>query len=130
MEPKKTQGIKSTSGGNNEAHLRLHLKRFHSLRVSHITSMMLQRWVDNKVGQGMNIETFKKVKVTLNQVLNFAVLHKYIEINPLRPVKIPKVKREADRQKKMNILSPIQVKAFFGGRKQSQIPYPFFVGCF
>ena len=62
----------------------------------------------------MNINTLRKVLVTLGQILSYAARHRYIAQNPLRDTERPKKQgREGEhKQEKITILTPSQLKAF------------------
>lgn len=64
----------------------------------------------------MPIATLRKILVTLNQIFNYAVRHKYLIINPLSAAERPREDQNAVQTKsaadKMPILTPDQIKEF------------------
>jgi len=61
----------------------------------------------------MNINTLRKILVTLGQILNYAVRHRYIDHNPLRDAERPRGKGDEGefRRDKIRILSPDQIRS-------------------
>ena len=60
----------------------------------------------------MNINTLRKILVTLGQILSYAVRHNYIDHNPLRDAERPRGqgKEGEHEQDKVRILNPAEVK--------------------
>lgn len=59
----------------------------------------------------MNINTLRKILVTLNQIFGYGVRHKYLEHNPLHDAERPR-DRGNDKKSKTSILHPSQIKIF------------------
>ena len=42
------------------------------------------------MSKGMNLATLRKILVSLNQIMSYAVRHRYIDSNPVRDVERPR----------------------------------------
>ncbi len=43
----------------------------------------VERFISKLQGLNMNLSTLRKVIITLNQIMNYAVRHRYVEFNPV-----------------------------------------------
>ena len=59
----------------------------------------------------MNLTTLRKVIVTFNQVMNYAVRHQYTVFNPVRDAERPKDQGKEERSA-VRILSPSEINSF------------------
>jgi len=135
LKHKKHQ-IGRDSWGNHERNLRLHLTRFHDVRMNRITSSMLQKFMDARLEEGMDRNTLVKVKGTLNQVLNYGVLHKYLNSNPMAPVRITAQRKDSEDgqedqpEGKMQVLTPEQIKGLLNVEKAPKYHCLFMLAAF
>jgi integrase len=58
----------------------------------------------------MNITTLRKVLVTFNQIMKYAVRHSYIDHNPVTDAERPK-EQGRDQDEKVHILTPEQINS-------------------
>jgi integrase len=67
----------------------------------------------------MNINTLRKILVTLGQILSYAVRHRYLDHNPLRDAERPREKGiEGERaQERVSILTPNQINGLLDAVK-------------
>ena len=96
-----------------EGHTRNHFKTLDGLKVNRITTATIERFISDKRLAGIHILTLRKVLVTLNQILTYAVRHKLIDYNPVRDAERPKDQR-GDDSFKIRILNPDEIQAFLG----------------
>ncbi len=61
----------------------------------------------------MNLSTIRRVTVTINQVMKYAVRHGYIDHNPVRDAERPRDRGEIEKPK-IKILNTIQINSFLG----------------
>jgi integrase len=80
----------------------------------------------------MNISTLRKILVSLGQILNYAVRHRYIDFNPLREAERPRDQGQDDDQEheKMMILTPDQIKVFLESVKSEKYRMLFMLAIF
>ncbi len=60
------------------------LQEFNDVKVNRITTARVEKYITNRQKQDMNISTIRKVLVSLNQIMAYAVRHRYIDHNPVR----------------------------------------------
>lgn len=104
-----------------EGHVRNHFKDLDGLRINSITTATVEKFITTRQQQGMNINTLRKILVTLGQIFSYSVRHKYIDHNPLRDAERPRSNgNEPEGKNKITILSPAQINTFLDnvqGRK-------------
>jgi integrase len=62
-----------------------------------------------KLEKKITMGTVRKVMVTLNQIMAYAVRHRFIEFNPVRDAEKPKSTGKIDETHEMQILNPEQI---------------------
>ena len=93
-----------------EGHTRNHFHDLDDLKINHITTAKIEKFIVDRQNQGMNISTIKKILVTLGQIMAYAVRHKYIDYNPVRDAERPKGQGNTKKQK-IRVLTPIEINA-------------------
>jgi len=91
-------------------HLRLHLARLNHMKINRVTIETVERFTAQRLGDGMNLATLRKVLVTLNQVMSFAVRRRYIDHNPVRDAERPRDCGQVEKNH-VRVLSHAEVKA-------------------
>ena len=132
IEHKKLK-LRETTWEVYEGHVRNHFQDLDHLKINRVTIATVEKFITDRQAQGMNIGTLRKVLVTLGQILNYAVRHKYIEHNPLRESERPgdHVQRnEAQDQESIKILNPIQINTFLGQVKDQKYRMLFILAIF
>ena len=71
----------------------------------------VEKFISDKQTNNMNLTTLRKLIVTFNQVMNYAVRHKYIDYNPVRDAERPKGQGK-EETKQIIILTPPEINAF------------------
>ncbi len=66
-----------------EGHTKNHFEELKGFKINLITTATIEKFINTRQKQGMNISTLRKILVTLNQILRYAVRHRYIDHNPL-----------------------------------------------
>ena len=89
IEHKKLK-LRETTWEVYEGHVRNHFQDLDRLKINRITIATVEKFITDRQAQGMNIGTLRKILVTLGQILNYAVRHKYIDHNPLREAERPR----------------------------------------
>jgi len=103
-------------------HIRNHFHDLDGLKINRITTATIEKFITDRQNQGMNINTLRKILVTLGQILSYAVRHKYVDHNPLTDAERPRsTGNEGDlEQGKIKILTPPQIKAFLSKVKDEK----------
>ncbi len=102
--------LRVTSWEVREGHLKNHFKDLDGLKINQITTPFIEKFIARKQEQEMNINTLRKVLGTLNQILSYAVRHKYLDHNPLRDAERPR--DPGEDKKEIQVLTPEQIRAF------------------
>jgi integrase len=71
----------------------------------------VEKFIADKQTNNMNLTTLRKIIVTFNQVMNYAVRHKYISHNPVRDAERPKG-QGGDEKEQIKILTPEEIAVF------------------
>ena len=59
----------------------------------------------------MNLATLRKIIVTFNQVMSYAVRHKYIDYNPVRDAERPRGQGRSEKEQ-IRILTPSEINGW------------------
>jgi integrase len=99
-----------------EGHVRNHFHDLEGLKVNRITIAVIEKYITVRQVAGMNLGTLRKILVTLGQILNYAVRHKYLDHNPLREAERPRgqaqLQDDSEACQALRILTPAQINAF------------------
>jgi integrase len=90
----------------------LHFKELDNLKISLITTATIEKYITSRQRKDMNLSTLRKLLVTLNQIMAYAVRHKYIYSNPVRDAERPRSRGQDLSHDMMSILIPEQITAF------------------
>ena len=91
----KRQNIRESTACMYAGHLKNHFSDLNPLQINRITVRTAENLIASKREAGMNIGTLKKIIVTFNQVMGYAVRHRHIEHNPVRDAERPRSQGEA-----------------------------------
>jgi integrase len=106
----KKPNLRETSWENCEGQIKKHFEDLKGLKINSIQINTVEKFIRSKQEQGMNINTLRKILVTLGQILSYSVRHRYIDSNPLKEAERPKDTRE--EEKEMKILTPEEIRSF------------------
>lgn len=115
----KKPNIRNSTWKMYEGHLKHHFEEIDGLKINRITTAKVEKFITDRQIQGMNLTTLRKIIVTFNQVMNYAVRHKYIDYNPVRDAERPKDQGKEEEQQ-IKILSPSEINAFLGAVKNQK----------
>ena len=85
----KKPNIRITTWEVYEGHTKNHFTELDDLKINRITIATIEKFIRGKQDGGMNINTLRKILVSLGQILGYAVRHRYIDHNPLRDAERP-----------------------------------------
>lgn len=92
-------------------HTKKHFQEFDSLKINRITTAAVEKFITDRLNQGMNISTLRKILVSLGQIFAYAVRHGYIHYNPLQDAERPRGQGK-ESELKIRVLSPSEINAF------------------
>ena len=79
----KKQNLRSTTWEVYEGQTRIHFKELEPIKINRITTAKIEKFIQTRQEQGMKLGTLRKILVSLNQIMSYAVRHKYIDHNPV-----------------------------------------------
>lgn len=127
----KRPNLRETTWEVCEGHTRNHFNELNGLKINRITTATIEKYITTRQIQGMNINTLRKVLVTLGQILSYAVRHKYIDHSPLKDAERPRsTGNEGQNIEKCSILTPPQIKAFLSKTKSQKYKVLFMLALF
>jgi integrase len=108
----KKPNLRITTWEVYEGHIKNHFSDLEGFKINRITTATIEKFITTRQKQEMNINTLRKILVTLGQILSYAVKHKYIDHNPLRDAERPRGQgAEVEEKEKVIILNPEQINA-------------------
>ena len=92
----KSANVRETTWEMYRGHLKHHFDDINSIKVNRITTAKVEKFISDRQVKNMNITSLRKLIITFNQVVNYAVRHKYIDYNPVRDAERPKKRGEIE----------------------------------
>jgi integrase len=126
----KATNVRESTLETYRGHTQKHFETLNPMKVNHITTVTLEKWITEKRAGGMHIMTLRRVLVTLNQILTYSVRHRYIDHNPLKDTERPRARGEEKKRKGMQILTPDQIKALLDKTKDPKFKMLFMLAVF
>jgi integrase len=128
----KKQYLRETTWETCQTNLKTHLAYLDSMKINQITTATVENLIaklqntDRSTARSRKVDyvprpderkirlgTIRKVLYTLNQVMAYAVRHRFIDYNPCRDAERPRNQgKEADQEKMISILTPDQIRKF------------------
>jgi integrase len=106
----KKPNLRSSTWSVYEGHTKNHFHDLDPLKINRITTVRIEKFMSDKQAKRMNISTLRKILVTLGQVMQYAVRHRYIDYNPVREAEKPRSQgNEVDSGNEITILNPLQI---------------------
>jgi integrase len=111
----KKPNIRSSTWSVYEGHTRVHFEDIKHLKINRVTIKTVEQWIADRQKAKMNISTLRKILVTFNQILAYAVRHQYIAYNPLRDAERPRKQGgQNESNHKVRVLNPKEIGALIG----------------
>lgn len=107
----KKANIRESTWGMYERHLKLHFGEIDNLKIKSISIATVEKFISIRQRNNINITMLRKLIVTFNQVMNYAVRHRYIDYNPVRDAERPKGQGR-DEKEFITIFKPVEIKTF------------------
>lgn len=118
--------LRETTWECYEGHVRNHFGELNGLKISQVTTAVVERFITSRQVEGMPIGTIRKILVTLGQILGYAVRHKHLDHNPLRDAERPRDPGEG--KKDIMIMRPEEIRAFIDSTPSQRYRTLFLVG--
>ena len=108
----KQQFLRETTWETYSENAKNHFNDLDPLKITQISTATIENFIGARQKQGMNINTLRKILVSLNQIMAYAVRHRLISFNPVRDAERPRSKGKEGEEKTIAILTPKQIRAF------------------
>ena len=115
----KKPNIRLSTWRKYEGYYRNHFDEIKQLKVNRITVATVEKYITKRQIAGMNLSTLRKLIVTFNQVMNYAVRHRYIDHNPVRDAERPKDQGGVE-QPPIQILTPPEINALIEAERDQE----------
>jgi len=112
-----------------KGHLKHHFQDVDNIKVNRITMAKVEKFITDKQTSGMNLTTLRKIIVTFNQVMNYAVRHKYISHNPVRDAERPKGQGGVEKEQ-IRILTTSEINFFLDAEEDQKYRTLFMLAIF
>ena len=127
LEQKKTN-VRASTWGMYKRHVELHLKNLHHFRVNRITVAMIEKHIIQMRSGKHSIGTVRKMIITANQVMQYAVRHRMIDYNPVKDAERPKA--DSKEKGEIKILTSDQIKTLLESTKDAKYKTLFMLAAF
>lgn len=107
----KQPNVRNSTLKKYRGYVKHHFIEIVDLKINRIDIAKIEKLIAKKQLSGMNITTLRKIISTLNQIMRYAVRHKYIEYNPVREIERPRDTGDVKRQI-MQVLNPDEINRF------------------
>jgi len=104
----KRQNVRGSTLKMYQGHVNHHFEDIKFLKIDRISIATAERFITERQNKGMNLTTLRKIIVTFNQIMNYAVRHRYIDHNPVREAERPRNKGEFEKPT-IKVLSPSDI---------------------
>lgn len=113
----KKPNLRTSTWSVYEGHTRNHFNDLKNLPINKITTARIEKFILDRQKIGMNISTLRKLIVSVGQIMQYAVRHRYLDYNPVKEAERPR--SQGDEQKDIiSILTPPEIHAFFESLKE------------
>jgi len=106
--------------------LKCHFKEIEKTRIDMVTIATVEKFISIRQKENMNLSTLRKILVTFNQIMAYAVRHRHIDFNPVRDAEKPRNQGGEVVKETIKVLNPEEIKAFLG-QVTSQKHYTLFL---
>ena len=100
-------------------HTKNHFSEFDPQKVNRITTAKVEQFITDRLNQEMHILTLRKILVTLNQIMGYAVRHRYIDYNPVRDAERPRG-QGGEKKTKIRILTTDEINVLLASTKNQK----------
>lgn len=108
----KMPNVRITTWEMYKGHLKHHFSDLDRIRIDMISTSTVEKWITKRQTDGMCLGMLRKLIVTFNQVMAYAVRHKLIDSNPVRDAERPRKKMDDIVRGNIAVFNPEQIRAF------------------
>lgn len=112
----KKPNLRASTWRMYKGHVARHYEDIKDIKINRITTAKVEKFITDRLDNDANITTLRKLIVTFNQIMNYAVRHKYIDYNPVRDAERPKGQGKVE-DKAIRVLTPGEINALFESTK-------------
>jgi len=114
----KKPNVRASTWDGYQTHLKHHFNEINILKINRITTPTVEKYIAYHQEQGMSIPNLKKVLGTFNQVMKYAVRHRYLDYNPVRDAERPRGQGEDEGDDmSIRILTPSEINRLIDAEK-------------
>ena len=115
LEYKKPK-IRASTWGEYERHTKIHFGELKDLKISRVTIATIEKFITKCQEKHKNLSTVRRILVTLNQIMSYAIRHRYTDHNPVRDAERPRrtnhdLRESEKKDAKVKVLNATQVNA-------------------
>ncbi|OPY81695.1 MAG: putative prophage phiRv2 integrase [Syntrophus sp. PtaU1.Bin005] len=107
----KRPNVRITTWEMYKGHLKHHFSDLDRIRIDMISTSIVEKWITKRQNEGMCIGMLRKIIVTFNQIMAYAVRHKLIDSNPVRDAERPRKKMDDIVKGNIAVLNPEQIRS-------------------
>lgn len=116
----KKPNVRITTWEIFEGNIKKHFPELADLKIGLIDTATVEKWISGRQAEGMNINTLRKLIVTLNQIMAYAVRHRYADHNPVTDAERPRDQGNEPEHDKISVLKPEQIKLLLDSTKDQK----------
>lgn len=109
LEQKKAN-VRITTWEMFEGNINKHFSELAGLKIGLIDTAAVEKWISRRQADGMNINTLRKLIVLVNQIMAYAVRHRYADHNPVTDAERPRDQGQEPDHDKISVLKPDEIQ--------------------
>lgn len=107
----KKPNIRITTWEMYSSHLKHHFNELDNTKINMINTATVEKWIAKRQEEATSLGLLRKLIVTFNQVMAYAVRHSIITSNPVRDAERPRRKIDDTINGNVAVLDPEQIRA-------------------
>lgn len=108
----KKPSLRETTWEVYQGHVRKHFNELKDSRIDQVSMAKIEKWFTSRQAAKMPLATIRRISVTLNGIMSYAVRHRYTDFNPVRDIEKPRSQGKDAEEGKINYLTPEQINVF------------------
>jgi integrase len=116
----KKPNVRKSTWRKYEGYTKNHFDELKNIKINRISTVKVEKFIIKRQNENMNLSTLRKLIVTLNQIMKYAVRHGYIAHNPVTDAERPKDGCEVDitnDEDSIRILAPAEINSLLDAVK-------------
>ena len=116
----KKPNVRITTWEMFNGHLKHHFDELQNIRINVITTATVEKWIAKRQAEKMCLGMLRKILVTFNQTMAYAVRHRFIDANPVRDAERPRRKMDDVTGGNVAVLNPGEIRALLDATKSQK----------